>query len=67
MYLLSVVACQIVVGHGEPVVVVFSELFSVSQQLMSLFVSVLSHVLDCQHVAYVADLDANVRKLNRSD
>ena len=61
--LLAIVAREVIVSHGKSVVVILGKLLSFAQQLMRLLVAPVTHVLDRQHVADVADLDANLRKL----
>ena len=61
--LLPIITCEVVEGHGETMVVVLSQGFSLLEQLMRFLITVISHVLDCKHVANVTDLDADVRKL----
>ena len=61
--LLSVVAGEIIVGHGQTVFIIFWETFSSSKQLQRLLKLVFSEQIDCQHVAYVANLNAYVCKL----
>ena len=61
--LLPIVARVIIVCHCESMVVILRQFLAHFQLLVGLLIPGLLHVLDCQHVADVADLNANVRKL----
>ena len=65
--LLPIVAGKVVECHGETVVVVLSQGFTLLEQLVRFLITIVSHVLDCKHVANVADLDADVRELDGKD
>ena len=61
--LLAIVARQVVVSHGQAVIVILGKLLTLAQQFVRLCVATVAHVLHRQHVADVADLDADLRKL----
>ena len=64
---LTVVARQVIVGHGQAMVVIFSKLFAFAEELKCIWVLTLSHVLDCEHVTDVADLNTNLSELSKSE
>jgi len=62
---LPIVACQIVVCHRQSVVVVLSQLLSSSKQFERLTELFLLQKIDGEHIAHVADLNADFSEFLR--
>ena len=60
---LAVVTGQVVVGHGQAMLVVFGERFAFAEQSECVFFFAHADVLHGEHVADVADLDADFGEL----